>query len=89
MNTLEGDVNWMNERVESVPHANWLYKLCCFLLFKPKKKLTYFELFVLIYGINKKTLGDKKARQFAMAQMLVVYKFHNNKLPKTMKENDE
>ena len=83
------ELEWMKEKVPSVPHSNWLYKLCCFLLFKRKAKLNYYELFMILYGINKKGLGIDEAKRFAMAQILKIYKFHNNKLPNHMKEDDK
>ena len=82
------DTLWMEETVQSVEHANWLYRFCCFLLGKKKKKLTYKELFLLLYGINRRKMGDKEAKTFAMNQILKTYKFHNNKLPNGIKENE-
>ena len=78
----------MNEHVESVPHANWLYKFCCWFLLKPKEKLTYRELFYLYYGLNKKVLGNEEAGEYATKQILEIYKYHNNnKLPEAL-ENE-
>ena len=72
---------WMNEKIQSVEHSNWLYKLCCFFLGKRKEKLTYEEMFLLLYGLNRNKLGDYKAKFQAMNQILKIYKYQNNKLP--------
>lgn len=78
---------WLDETVQSVEHANWLYKACCLFLFKPKKKLTYSELFMVLYGLNQKKLGMENAKKFALKQLIDVYKWNNNKEPDI--ENNE
>ena len=80
-------MNWLEETVESVEHSNWLYKACCWFLLKPKKKLTYSELFMILYGLNKKALGYEDAKKFAFKQLIEVYKWNNNKEPDI--ENNE
>ena len=82
------DLSWMEEKVNSVEHANWLYNLCCFLLGKRKEKLSYRELFLIIYGLNKRKIGEEEAKKYAINQILKTYKYHNNKLPKDIEEND-
>lgn len=82
------DLSWMDERIERVEHSNWLYKFCCFFLFRARKKLSYNEMFVLLYGLNRKLLGHDDARKYAMAQVVDIYKYlNNNKLP-NMKTNE-
>lgn len=76
---------WFNEKVESVEHANWLYKLCCLFLFKPREKLTYGELFMIYYGLNQKALGVEKAKAFSFLQLIKTYKWNNNKEPEMIK----
>ena len=74
------NLDWMDGTVESVPSMNWLYRLCCILLFK--KRMTYNELYVLLYGINKRKIGEDNAKRLAMNQVLKTYKhLNNNKLP--------
>ena len=71
--------NWMDERIDRVPYSNWLYK---WFLLKPRTKLTYNEMFVLLYGLNKKALSKDEAREFAFKQIINIYKYlNNNKLP--------
>ena len=83
------DTTWMEDRVQSVEHSNWLYKLCCFFLGRKKTNLTYKELFLVIYGINRRKMGDKEAKTYAMNEILKTYKFHNNKLPNGIEENEQ
>lgn len=46
-------------------------------------------MFLIIYGINRGSLGDDEAKKFATKQILEIYKFHhNNNLPNDMKEDD-
>lgn len=72
----------MDEKIPSLEHGNWLYKICCFALGRRKEKLSYNELFMLLFGLNKRALGDDEAKKYAMNQILKTYKYHNNKLPK-------
>lgn len=72
---------WLNETVVSVPYYNWLYKIVCFLFGKRKKKMTYQELFLLLYGLNRNKVGDKKAKEMALYKIVEFYKTINNKLP--------
>jgi len=74
-------MNWLDEKVESVEHSNWLYKLCCLFLFKPRKKLTYAELFMVLYELNRKALGAEDAKKFSMGVLIETYKWNNNKEP--------
>lgn len=81
-------MKWLSEKVESVEHANWLYKFFCLITFRRKKKLTYGELFMVYYGLNEKHLGIEKAEKFAMAQIIKAYKWNNKKEP-DIEENEQ
>lgn len=74
----ENDISWVREEIEHYPSPNWIYKVVCFML--RKKKLTYQEMFMLIYGMNKR-LGEKKAKEYAMQKIIWIYEMNNNKLP--------
>ena len=75
---MEEDVTWMEERIDRVPKANWLYKFCCLFLFRWRKKLTYNEMYLLLYGLNKKALGERDAKRFAWYQIVDIRNFQNN-----------
>ena len=74
----ENDISWTREEIERYPSPIWIYKVVCFMLHK--KKLTYQEMFMLIYGMNKR-LGEKKAKEYAMQKIIWIYEMNNNKLP--------
>lgn len=84
------DKEWLNENISEVDKCNWLYQILCFCLGKYKTKLTYQEYFLILYGINRKKLGEKKAKDQSMIRIIEIYKYlHNNNLPKGMEENDD
>lgn len=74
----EQEIAWTKEIVEHIPLPEWIYRVACWML--GKKKLTYQELFMLIYGMNKH-LGEKKAKEFALQKIIWIYEVNNNKLP--------
>jgi hypothetical protein len=75
----EAEIAWTKETVEDVPSKKWLYRVSCFLL--GKKKLTYREMFMLIYGINKRNLGEKKSKEVAAQKIIGIYEYNNKELP--------
>ena len=81
----EEDIAWTTEKVDDVPSKRWLYKAVCFLI--GRKKLTYQEMFMLLYGINRKMLGDREAKEIASQRIIAIYEYNNKKLPKGIKKN--
>jgi hypothetical protein len=81
---------WLKESIPSLKSGNWLYKIVCFLMGKYKKKLTYEEMYLLIYGINRnKKFEEIEAKKLSMLKVIEIYKYHhNNKLPKGVKYDD-
>lgn len=75
----EEEIAWTREEVTDVPTKRWLYKAACFFL--GRKKMTYQEMFMLLYGMYKKQLGEKKAKEFAGQRIIGIYEYNNNKLP--------
>jgi hypothetical protein len=69
---------WLKEPVFRLNKLNWLYQIVCFLLGKYKKKLTYEELFLLLYGLNRGCLGDEEAKKRSMLKVIEIYKEINN-----------
>ena len=46
--------------------------------------MTYMEMYVLLYGLNKKSLGDKEAKEIAIKRVIDIYKdLHEGKEPET------
>lgn len=75
-------MEWFNEKIEYLEGDKFLYRLVCFFIGGPKKRLSYKELYILLYYINKPKLGEKKSKRLSMNKILKIYSyFHNNKIP--------
>lgn len=79
------ELEWLNEKIERMPYNNWLYKIICFLMGKRKTKLTYKDLFLLLYGLNRKKYGDKEAKELSLYKIVEIYASNNNRMPKGIK----
>ena len=79
----EKDVEWMNEKVAKIDSHRFFYWFVCFFMLKLRKKMTYKELFLLYYGIHRKSLGDGDAKRKALQSILKIYKENNGDYPKT------
>ena len=76
-------MEWFNEKIETMEDDKFLYKVICFLLGGPKRRLSYKEVYMILYGLNKRKLGEKKAKEKAINRVLTIYKNnHKNNLPK-------
>ena len=71
-------MEWFDEKIEYIEGDKFLYKLVCFCLKGPKKRLSYKELYLLLYGINKRKLGEENAKKRAMERIIEIYKSHHN-----------
>ena len=80
---LMGD--WLNEKIDRIPYCNWLYQLCCFLMFRWRRKLNYKEMFLLLYGLNRDKVGNQEAKKISLYKTIELYKANNNRLPKGVK----
>ena len=81
----EQDIAWTKEEINFFPGPDWIYRVACFTL--GKKKLTYQQMFLVIYGMNKH-LGEKKAKEYALQKIIWIYELNNNgKLPEGIKRN--
>lgn len=79
---FDKNVTWMNETIPDMKKGNWFYRFICFCMGKRKKKLTYNDMFILIYGVNLKEYGEDGAKKIALNQILNLYKEnHNGQLP--------
>lgn len=82
MNPYGISEDWLNETIPCLKDGNWLYKIVCFCLGRRKKKLSYKEMYMLLYGLNRNKIGNGKAKEEALKRILVIYKsHHNNRLP--------
>lgn len=82
-------VNWMDETVEELPNINGMYKLFCFLLFK--RRMTYSNLYVLTYALNKdKDIfknDENKLKEKIIKDLALIYYYNNKKLPEGFEFN--
>ena len=61
---------WLNEKVVKTPYYNWIYQIVCFLMFRWKRKLTYKDLFLLLYGVNRNKVGDRQAKEISLYNII-------------------
>ena len=64
-------MEWLNEKVESLPNGNKLYKIICFLLGKRKKKMNYKEIYLIVQRLNEKRLGKEKSYEFQNGHLII------------------
>jgi hypothetical protein len=72
---------WLNEEIETFPKYNGMYKLLCLMLLK--KKLTYSNLYVLSYKLNKNKFKNNEnvLKGQILKDLAYLYFFNNKKLP--------
>lgn len=77
------DVSWMDETIEDFPGNKGVYKLMCLILFK--RRMTYANMYVLTYAMNKKKYKDneKELKEKILKELAAVYYFNNKKLPES------
>ena len=80
-------MEWLNEKVESLPNGNKLYKIICFLLGKRKKKMNYKEIYLIVQRLNEKRLGKEKSKRVAMNRIIQIYEFQHGHKPNLLKNN--
>lgn len=81
----EQDIAWTKEEINFFPGPDWIYRVACFTL--GKKKLTYQQMFLVIYGMNRH-LGEKKAKEYALQKIIWIYELNNyGKLPEGIKHD--
>lgn len=70
-------MEWFDEKIEYIEGDKFLYNLVCFCLKGPKKRLSYKELYLLLYGLNRRKLGEENAKKKAMERIIEIYKSHH------------
>lgn len=73
------NIKWMDEKINSLPKNNGIYKFVC--LFLGKKKLSYKEMYLLLFNINKSKMDETKCKEIVMNELINIYYFNNKKLP--------
>lgn len=77
------NLDWFNEKVESLEHNNGLYKFVCFFL--GKKRLSYKELYIILCRLNENKLKEN-TKSIVMDNIIKLYYFNNNKMPNISNE---
>ena len=72
---------WADEPLKKLPKNNFMYFLFCLLTFRPRKKLTYKEMFLIIAEVNRKALGEGKANKLAFQRIMDFYEYNNGNRP--------
>lgn len=75
------NISWMDETIEVFPGAQGIYRFCCCLLFK--RRMTYSNMYVLIYALNKNKYKDKELelKEKIIKELAAIYLYNNNTLP--------
>ena len=79
-------IEWLEEPIKYLKRGNGLYKFLCFCIGRRRKKLSYKEMYMVLVELNRKSLGDEKAKKSALNRILQIYKDINNKLPNGIEE---
>lgn len=73
----------MNDYVPCLPKHNTFYKFACFFVGRRKTGMTYKEIYMVVKRLNERKDNKEWGSQYAMFQVLRIYKFlNNNELPK-------
>jgi hypothetical protein len=72
---------WADESLKRLPKNNFMYFLFCLFTLRPRRKMTYKEMFLIISEVNRKSLGQKKANDLAFRRIMDFYKYNHGCLP--------
>lgn len=78
---METGLEWTNEHLKRLPKNNFIYFLFCLLTFRPVKKMTYKEMYLIMTEINRKTLGEERAKKLAFHRIIYFYEYNNGHRP--------
>lgn len=70
------NIDWFEERIPRIEKNNGLYKFVCLLFLSPRKGIKYKTMFLILYGVNKRHLGENEAKRRAMEEIINIYKFN-------------
>lgn len=79
---MEKDLEWTNEHLKRLPRNNFLYSLFCLFTFRLRRKMTYKEMYLIIAEVNRKRLGEEKAKKLAFKRIMDFYEFNNGNRPR-------
>lgn len=72
---------WADEPLKKLPKNNFMYFLFCLLTFRPRRKMTYKEMYLVIAEVNRKILGKEAADKLAFQRIMDFYEYNNGHRP--------
>lgn len=72
---------WADEPLKKLPKNNFMYFLFCLFTFRPRRKMTYKEMFLVIAEVNRKTIGKEAADKLAFQRIMDFYEYNNGHRP--------
>lgn len=78
---MDQNLEWTNEPLKKLPKNNFIYFLFCLITFRPRKKMTYKEMYLVIAEVNRKTLGKERANKLAFQRIIDFYEYNNGYRP--------
>ena len=78
---MDKSLEWTNEPLKKLPRNNFIYFLFCLFTFRPRKKMTYKEMYLIMAEVNRKTLGEEKAKRLAFQRIIDFYEYNNGNRP--------
>lgn len=81
---LKMELEWLNERIKTVPQRKGFYTFIKIFLFK-WKGVTYKDFYVILKTLYKnKKYDEKQTNAKAFNEILRIYEYNNNTLPKEL-----
>ena len=78
---MENNIEWLNEKIKSVPKKNCLYLFMKIFLFK-WKGLSYKEMYLILQNLYQYKSDEKTAKSKALTEIIRIYTYNNNNPPK-------
>ena len=72
---------WAEGPLKKLPRNNFMYFLFCLFTFRPRKKMTYKEMYLLMSEVNRKTLGQEESNKLAFKRIMDFYEYNNGYRP--------
>ena len=77
---MENNIEWLNEKIKSVPKKNCLYLFMKIFLFK-WKGLSYKEMYLILQNLYQYKNDEKTAKSKALTEIIRIYTYNNNNSP--------
>lgn len=78
---MEPNFTWADESIKRLPRNNFMYFLMCLFTFRPRKKMTYKEMYLIMAEVNRKVLGKEMADNVAFKRITEFYEHNHGHKP--------